>query len=197
MIEHPNGDAHVSYKVKLVSTALHSQQEPVLVQGGQPNYSHLSTCGPVTTEENVPDHWTGGVGNGDELEERISDKNSSTKRARSPSTSPEPIKRRRWHQRICSRIESEAEDTFDARHKASHRRTRIGKKSIVDSQSAIVLDGDWLIDGIVGERRGAKGREFMVQWRPSWVPAKDVNAEHCKQQWRKQKRRMRTCGSRR
>ena len=72
---------------------------------------------------------------------------------------------------------------------------RIGKRLIVGSQSATVPDGDWLIDGIVGERRGAKGREYMIQWRPTWVSARDVNAERCKQQWKVQKRRMRTYGS--
>ena len=71
-----NGDADMSYKVKLVNTALHSQQEPVLVQEGQPDYSCPSAHGPVATEEkeHIPEHWTGSVGSGDELEERISSK---------------------------------------------------------------------------------------------------------------------------
>ena len=99
--------------------------------------------------------------NRDKLKEMILDE-FCTKSARSPSTSPEPIKRRRWHLRTYSRMESEAEDAPDVRHKISRKRTRIGKKSIVGTQSAIGLDGDWLIDGIVGERRGARGREFMV-----------------------------------
>ena len=184
--ERPNGDADMSYKVKLVNTALHSQQD-----------SCPSAHGPAATKgkEHRPDHWTKSVGDGEELEERTSDKESSTKRARSPSTSPEPIKRRRRHIRTCSRIESEAEDASNAYYKISRQRTRIGKKPIVDSQSATVPDGDWLIDEIVGERRGSQGREFMVQWRPTWVFARDVNAEHCKQQWRVQKRRTKTCSS--
>ena len=189
----------MSYKVKLVNTAAHSQQEPVPVQGGQPDYSCPSAHGPAATKgkEHIPDHWTGSVGDGKELEERISNKESSTKRARSLSTSPEPIRRRRRHLRTCFRIDSEAEDASDAHHKISRKRTRIGKKSIDSVQSATVPDGDWLIDGIVGERRDAEGREFMVEWKPSWVSAKNVHARDCKQRWREQKRRLKTGGSRR
>lgn len=72
---------------------------------------------------------------------------------------------------------------------------RITKAPIDGVQSATASDGDWLIDGIVGERQGAEGREFMVQWKPTWVPAKDVNAEYCKQRWRQQKRRLKASGS--
>ena len=168
------------------------------MQGGQPKYSCPSAHEPVATgeKEHTPGHGIEGVGNGDEPEERLSDEEPFTKRARSPSISPEPIKRRRWHLRTCSRIESETEDASHAHHKISCKRTRIGKRPIHDLQSATVPDGHWPIDGIVGERRGAKGREFMVQWRPTWVSARDVNAEHYEQQWREQKRRMKACGSR-
>ncbi|KAI9691340.1 MAG: hypothetical protein M1820_009738 [Bogoriella megaspora] len=153
----PNDDVDISYKVKLVNTALQSQQKPALVQGGQLEYSRPSAHGPAATEEKeqIPDHWTRDVGDEDKLKERISDK-----RATSLSTSPEPIKRRQWHPRTCSGIQSEAEDVSDAHHKISPKRTCIGKKRIDVVQSATVADGDWLIDGIVGERQGAEGREF-------------------------------------
>ena len=147
-------------------------------------------------KEHAPGHWTEGVRDTDEPEERSLDKKPSVKRARSLSASPELGQRRRWRLHTRSCLEGEAEDASDAHHKMSRRRMRITKKPIDSVQSATVPDGDWLIDGIVDERQGAGGREFMVQWKPTWVPVKNVNAEDCKQRWREQKRRLRTRGSR-
>ena len=141
--------------------------------GGQSECSRLSPLESAASEEKerTPDHWTEGVGDADEPEERLLNKKPSVKRARSLSASPKPAKRR--------------QDASDAHHKMSRRR-----RPIDGVQSATAPDGDWLIDGIVGERQGTEGREFMVQWRPTWVPAKDVNAEDCEQRWREQKRRL-------
>ena len=142
--ERPNANADVNYKTKLINTALHSQQEPVLVQGSQPDYSRSSAHGFMAMEEkeHTSDNGIEDIGNEDELKERISEKESSTKRARSLFTSPEPIKRCRRHLDTCSRMESEPEDASDAHHKISQKRLRIGKKHIVSSQSATVPDGD-------------------------------------------------------
>ena len=177
-IEPTTDDGCTNSQVSLIETVLQSQQEPGLVLGDQPECGHLSPPESAASEEKerTPDHWIEGVGHAAEPEERSLNKKPSVKRARSLSASPKPAKRR--------------QDASDAHHKMSRRRRPIAKRPIDGVQSATAPDGDWLIDGIVGERQGAEGREFMVQWRPTWVPAKDVNAEDCEQRWREQKRRL-------
>ena len=152
---------------------------------GQSKCNHLPRLKSAVSKEkeHTPDHWTEGVGNADESEESSLNKKLSVKRARSLSAPPKPAKRR--------------QDASDAHHQMSRKRMRLAKRPIDSVQSATAPDGDWLIDGIVGERQGAEGREFMVQWKPTWVHVKDVNAEDCKQRWREQKRRPATRGSRR
>ena len=161
-----NNDSCAKSQVNLIKTVLSSQQEFKLMLKNQLECIRLLFFEPAVTEEkeHTSTHWNEGVGNADKAEEKSLDKKLSDKRVRSLSA-PKPPKRRPWclHTRPC--VEGEVEDALDAHHKMSRKRMRITKVPIDSVQSATVPDGDWLIDGIVGERQGADGREFMVQWK--------------------------------
>ena len=195
----PNDDGCKMSQVNLVKTVLQSQQEPELVLGDQSECSCLSPFEPIATEEkeHTLDYWTEGMANANRPEERSLGNKPTVKRARSLSASSKPVERPRWRPHTRRGLRSEAKDVPDAHHKVSRKRMRVMKRPFDNAQSATVPDGDWLINGIMGERQGANGREFMVEWKPTWVLAKDLNAEDCKQRWRKRKHRLETRGSRR